>query len=430
MIGSHASRQSRPAPLVAPRAPAAPAASIIVAKQRILPLAYWRVVESGSSSDENQFLAKISERLGAGTRAIPVGRARGGIYLLVMLAIRDGRRKVLMSPFTIPDVVTMVILAGGEPVFYDFMPNSTACDVDGLATQIDDQTACVIVTHYHVNEPRLRALGDLCRAHGALLFDDCAISFGGTINGQQIGTLTDASVFSFSSFKLLNYFWGGLITTRNTQLADRVRDATSEWPRLRRQDYLRPARACLQYDFASRPSLFNTLVFPLIRRRLRKYGHDRGLEHHRIETNDLNPTLTSRPSHAAFAEWWPKLAHIDTWLERRRRIAAIYRHVLAARMVSADTPTAHLAGACFVNFPVLVPRERCPGIITSMMLSGYDVGRSLYPNAHRHPKFTLVKGRSFHVDDLVARTVYLPTHFGVSEAYAEEIAERLLIEIG
>lgn len=404
--------------------------SSIVAKQRIMPLSYWRVIAGGAAKDEKQFSAKISERLGAETRAFPVGRARVGIYLLVMLAIRDGRRKVLMSPFTIPDVVTMVILAGGEPVFYDFLPNSTACDVNGLATQIDNQTACVIITHYHVNEPHLRALGDLCRAHGALLFDDCAISFGGAIDSQPMGTLTDASVFSFSSFKLLNYFWGGLITTRNTQLAERIHDAMSEWPRLRRQDYLRPARGCLKYDLASRPFLFNSLAFPLIRHRLRKHGHGSSLEHQRVETNDLNPTLTSRPSLAAFAEWWPKLAHIDTWLERRRRIAGIYRHVLAARMVSADTPTAHLAGACFVNFPVLVPRERCPGIITSMMLSGYDVGRSLYPNAHRHPKFTLVKGRSFHVDDLVARTVYLPTHFGVSEAYAEEIAERLVGEIG
>ena len=77
----------------------------------------------------------------------------------------------------------------------------------------------MIVTHYHVNERRLPEIAELCRGHGAYLFDDCALSFGGSIGGRPIGTLTDASVFSFSSFKLLNYFWGGLITTRDPSIA-------------------------------------------------------------------------------------------------------------------------------------------------------------------------------------------------------------------
>jgi hypothetical protein len=65
-----------------------------------------------------------------------------------------------------------------------------------------------------------------------------------------------------------------------------------------------------------------------------------------------------------------------------------------------------------------------------MMLAGYDVGRTLYPNAHRHPKFTSVKGRSDNIDRMVASTIYLPTHFGVSEGYANSIAARLAQEIG
>jgi hypothetical protein len=89
-----------------------------------------------------------------------------------------------------------------------------------------------------------------------------------------------------------------------------------------------------------------------------------------------------------------------------------------------------LAGACFVNFPVVVPQERHTEIVRSMMLSGFDVGRSLYPNVHRHPKFTSIAGQSANVGRLVAGTIYLPTHFGVTDAYAEEIAARLAAEIG
>jgi dTDP-4-amino-4,6-dideoxygalactose transaminase len=154
-----------------------------------------------------------------------------------------------------------------------------------------------------------------------------------------------------------------------------------------------------------------------------------GHEHHRVETTALNPTLTSRPALAAFTEWWPKLGGIDERLAHRRMIARIYRRWLGDHMVSSDTPESVLEGSCFVNFPVVVPQERCNEIIRSMMLAGYDVGGSLYPNVHRHPKFAQVAGQSDNVDRLVAGTLYLPTHFGVSEEYANAIAKRLVNEI-
>jgi len=317
---------------------------------------------------------------------------------------------VLMSPFTIPDIVTMVVLAGAEPVFYDFEPSSTACGLDSLQSLIDERTACVLITHYHVNEPRLTRIAEICCKHGAYLFDDCAISFGGSIDGRPIGTLTDASVFSLSSFKLLNYFWGGLLTTRDAEIARAMAKTVEAWPRLAARDYTAPALACMRYDLASSPPLFDALVFPLIRRAVRRSPAAKGLEHIRIETDELNRTLTSRPSLAAFAEWTPKLACIDNWVAQRLGVAQIYRRRLGHRMVSAEAPEAVIVGSCFTNFPVIVPRERCGDIARAMMLAGYDVGRSLYANVHRHPKFTSVDGQSSNIDSMTNSTVYLPTH--------------------
>src|ERR1700733_15226188 len=127
----------------------------MVAKQRIMPLSYTRVVAGGSPEDEKRFRANIAERFGVETWATPLGRPRSGIYLLARIAVNSGRRKVLMSPFTIPDVVTMVTLAGAEPVFFDSEPNSTFCSLNSLKALIDRETACVFITHHHVNEPRL-----------------------------------------------------------------------------------------------------------------------------------------------------------------------------------------------------------------------------------------------------------------------------------
>jgi dTDP-4-amino-4,6-dideoxygalactose transaminase len=412
--------------------PSGPArdATRTVAKQRIMPLTYRRVLGGGTEDDERRFLDGIAQRLGRETTAIPIGRARAGIYLLVRHAVRGQRRRVLMSPFTIPDIVTMVLLAGAEPVFYDFEPSSTACSLDSLRSLIDERTACVLITHYHVNEPRLTHIAGICRKHGAYLFDDCALSFGGSIDGRPAGTLTDASVFSLSSFKLLNYFWGGLVTTRDAEIARAMAQTVEAWPRLAARDYTAPAHTCIRYDLASSPPLFNALTFPLIRRMVRRSPAAGGLEHIRIETGELDRTLTSRPSLAAFAEWAPKLACIDNWVAQRLGVAQIYRRRLGHRMVSAEAPEAVIVGSCFTNFPVIVPRERRRDIARAMTLAGYDVGRSLYPNVHRHPKFTPVDGQSSNIDSMANSTIYLPTHFGVPGSYAEAISERLEAEIG
>jgi perosamine synthetase len=397
-----------------------------VSKQRIMPLCYPRFLLGGRKLSEAGFIRKINDRLGPEIGPIPLGRARSGFYLLAKLAVKGARRQVLMSPFTLPDLVTMVQLAGGEPVFYDFEKDSTAASLENLFARIGDQTACVFVTHYHVNEPHLPEIAALCRAQGAYLFDDCALAFGGTIDGHPIGTLTDASVFSFSAFKLLNYFWGGLITTRDGDLSARAKGIVGNWPRLPSKGYLAALKACLRYDVASRPLAYGLAVFPTLRMKLKRSSSAKGLEHIRVETDTLDPSLTSRPSLAALSEWDAKIGEIDGWLAKRREVAAIYRRRLGRYMVSADTSDRAFSEACFVNFPIIVPGGRCDEVVRRMILDGYDVGRSLYPNSQRHPKFCTVPGETANVDKLVANTLYLPTHFGVTTNYAEEIADHLL----
>ena len=66
-----------------------------------------------------------------------------GLYLLIKLSIKERKRKVILSAYTIPDVINMAVLAGGEPVFVDFNPRSTNVDVNHLETLIEDDVAAL-----------------------------------------------------------------------------------------------------------------------------------------------------------------------------------------------------------------------------------------------------------------------------------------------
>jgi dTDP-4-amino-4,6-dideoxygalactose transaminase len=396
-----------------------------------MPISHRRFPFGGSIEDEAEFLKCMKERFGNTTSIIPLGRARTGIYLLAKKSVRPGRTKFLLSPFTIPDVVNMVHLAGCEPVFYDFEPQSTAIDINRFEKLIGEDTAAVMVTHYHVNEPHLHDIAAICQKYGSFLYDDCALAFGGSVDGKPIGTSSDASVFSFSAFKLINYFWGGMITTRDHMLAHSLREEVAAWPRLTARQYLRPFKACVKYDIASRPPVFDQLLFPIFLRHARTSGTARRLENARIESEFLDPTLTSRPALAALAEWVSKLARVDKWLTHRRYIASIYLEKLQPSMVTTTSATQNLIdGSCFMNFPVVVDVSHRNELCLMMMEAGFDVGGSLYPNCHRHPKFETIKGSSTNIDRLTRSIIYLPTHFGVSADYADVISSNLADLIG
>lgn len=392
---------------------------------RIAPLRYLWPFLQGSAKHESAFLDAMHGRFGDGVECVPIGRARTGIALLVSYAVRQGRKKVLLSPNTIPVVVNMVLMGGGQPVFFDNVPNSSNADVDQIRNLLDDSVACVLVTHHHVNQDRMAELQELCHERGAFLFDDCAIAFGGSHEGQPIGTLSDGSVFSFSFHKFLNFYWGGLITTRNVKLAEFVRNSIAEWPRLSAKQYLKTARPYLMYDVATRPPVFNLITMPMFARNARRA---RGVEvdlrrpSSPWPVDGPDPTYHTRPGFAAFAEWTRKLDEVDRIAAHRRKIVQIYLQHFRPMMLSAESSPATLAGSCFVNFPIVVGAANRERIWRRIVLAGFDVGRSLYLNAHEAEEFKNIPGSSVNVSDIVRSTIYLPTHFGVSESYARTIS--------
>src|SRR6516225_7088162 len=110
---------------------------------------------------------------------IPLPRARLAVYFAVKHAVtHSDRRKVLLSAFTIFDLINMVHLAGATPVFVDIEPGSPHLTPETLEAAMDEATAAVVVTHYHTSNRRIQEIADLCARKGVMLIEDCAISLG------------------------------------------------------------------------------------------------------------------------------------------------------------------------------------------------------------------------------------------------------------
>src|SRR5262249_46140498 len=128
---------------------------MVYPKQIIYPLRYMRPLFCRDVGSGERFEAAFRALLGADIHVIALGRARAGIYLLVKYAVSSKRNQVILSPYTIPDVINMVKFAGGAPVFVDHLPNSTNIDLGHLSSLLDDSVCCVMITHYHVNQNQM-----------------------------------------------------------------------------------------------------------------------------------------------------------------------------------------------------------------------------------------------------------------------------------
>jgi dTDP-4-amino-4,6-dideoxygalactose transaminase len=379
---------------------------------------------------DDKFQHSLSCHLGGGVETICVGRARAGIYLLAKQAVRGPRRRFILSPYTIPDVINMVRFGGGEPVFVDCVPESTNIDVGQLADLIDDQTAAVMVTHYHQNQDRSDEILDICHQRGVAYYDDCALAIGAQSGDLAIGKTTDASVFSFSGFKTLNFFWGGAITTKSQSLAHDLRAEVDEWPRLRSTQYRKQVAKIATHHGAANKLLFPTVVFPIMSSSIRAGQIVDTLPMSRIESVRLDDTILSRPSLAALGEWNRKLDSVNMIVGHRRSIRAIYDEYFAPISVSRESSTTTKAGSSYVNYPIFVGPQRRNEVYKAILARGFDIGLSLYPNTHETAGFTDVPGYSSNVATLVRSVITLPTHTRLLPKYARHLADVIRQVVG
>jgi perosamine synthetase len=413
-------------------------------RQIVLPMQYLHGPPLRSADwHETRFVEALGQRLGLPLPALPVGRARGGLLLLLQLLISPGRQRVLLSPYTLPDVVAMVRFAGGEPVFIDHQPGTTALDHGAIAQHLDARVAALLVTHYHLNQPQLVQLVQRCHAVGARLLEDCAISLGGELNADDdnpealcsVGLVGDAGVFSFSAFKFINHFWGGAIVTRDRDLHAAVAERLAAMPRLGLWADHTQYRGIIGFDLATRRLPFRLLTHPHLLRQQQRVGAVPSIAPPRLDSTSQQASLATRPSSLALSQWRRKLPRLAQHQRHRRRIASIYRQHLGARIVGLQQDPAPPGierlweGSCFANLPILVPAEQRTNLQTNLLQHGFDVGLNHYPNAHHHPAFAGCGGSSTEVDRLCASMLTLPTHPRVSGQDAQRISQLLLEQL-
>ena len=85
-----------------------------------------------------------------------VFKARIGLFHILSFLFKNNKtkNKIILSSFTVFDMINMVLLSGFEPIFIDHYKNSSQINIDQLKEKINefnDEVGAVLLTHYNVN---------------------------------------------------------------------------------------------------------------------------------------------------------------------------------------------------------------------------------------------------------------------------------------
>jgi perosamine synthetase len=196
--------------------------------------------------------------------AICVYQCRVGIYLAIKALIKPGQ-EVILSSYTIADVINMVIFAGGRPVFADVDQETCNISVTEIEKLINSNTGAVLITHLHGLAAEAHRIKEICDRHNLPIVEDCAQSFGVQEQGEPVGTIGDVGVFSFEMHKNIPTWLGGVVISNRDDVAAKIYAGLKNFSHPPLPGIATKVKKGLIHDIACLPGIFQLVTYPILR---------------------------------------------------------------------------------------------------------------------------------------------------------------------
>lgn len=174
--------------------------------------------------------------------------------------------EILVPAVTWPTHLWSVAMAGLTPVLVDIDPMTLNFDFSDLKRKVSHKTKGVFPVHLMGNPVNMDELSEVATNHNLLVFEDCCESLGAKWSGSHVGSTTYGGTFSFFFSHHICTMEGGMITTPDPEVAERLRLLRAHgWARnIRNQDHpllaltkddsLDPRYTFLEWGFNVRPT--------------------------------------------------------------------------------------------------------------------------------------------------------------------------------
>lgn len=144
------------------------------------------------------------------------------VVALESLRLQPGDQ-VITSAFTFVATLNAILESGATARFADIDPNDFNLTTASVAELVNDRTRVLLPVHLFGQACDLAPLTQLANTNSLAMIEDAAQAHGAEYNGVPIGSTSGQATFSFYATKNLQSGEGGVITTDDDALADRLR---------------------------------------------------------------------------------------------------------------------------------------------------------------------------------------------------------------
>lgn len=221
--------------------------------------------------------------------AVALSSGTAGLHAAVFAAGLGPNDEAITTPLTFAATANCLLYQGARPVFADVQPDTLNIDPEQIIRCLNPRVKAILPVDYAGHPAELDEIRAIAERNGLVIIEDAAHALGATYKGRRVGTLSTMSVFSTHPVKHITTGEGGIVTTEDAKLAERLR--------LFRNHGIRGS----------------------VRDRL-----EQGKWFYEMVTLGYNYRVTDIQCALGITQ----LQKLDRWLERRRVIARIYSQAL------------------------------------------------------------------------------------------------------
>lgn len=155
--------------------------------------------------------------------AVAVSNGTVALHIACLAAGIQPGDEVIVSPITFAASANCVLYCGGKPVFADIKPDTYNIDPEDIERKITSKTKAIIAVHYTGQPCEMDEITAIAEKHNLVVIEDGAQVISGEYKGKKIGSISDMTTFSFHPVKPVTTGEGGMVTTNNEELYQRLK---------------------------------------------------------------------------------------------------------------------------------------------------------------------------------------------------------------
>lgn len=169
--------------------------------------------------------AELEKKMAAYTGAdyaVAVSSGTAALHCACIAAGIGQGDEVITTPLTFAASANCALYCGAKPVFADVDDKTYSIDPQSIEAHITDRTRAVVAVDFMGQAVKVQEIRQLCDQHGLIFIEDAAHSIGTKYDGRPVGSLADMTCFSFHPVKTITSGEGGVITTNDNKLYEKL----------------------------------------------------------------------------------------------------------------------------------------------------------------------------------------------------------------